>query len=120
MKNIFKILALAKPLHKLMALIALCVIVGTCLEIVSPLLSGQILDEVVRQSGSQVKQYDNLIRLLGISLTATIGFLILRSLGQRLGDVLAGRMRQYLTETFYHKVMTLPQSYFDSEISGKI
>jgi len=120
MKNIFKLLKLAKPMHKLMILIASVVVLGSIFEIVTPLLSGQILDEVIKQSGNEVKIYDNLIRLLAISLTATVMYLLMRTLGQRLGDLLSGRMRKYLTEIFYHKALTLPQAYYDSEISGKI
>lgn len=103
-----------------MALIALVVVVSTSLEVVTPLLSGKILDEVIRQAGNDSREYAQLIRLLGISLSATIGFLITRSIGQRLGDNLAGKMRKYLTEQFYDKALRLPQSYYDSEISGKV
>jgi ATP-binding cassette subfamily B protein len=39
---------------------------------------------------------------------------------ERIGDHFQGKLRQFLTERFYDKVLTLPQSYFDSEISGKI
>ncbi len=120
MKNIFKILKLAQPLHALMAVIILFVVISIAFEIVTPLLSGKILDEVVRQSGSTEKDFSQLITLLGISLAATIVYLIAKSIGQRLGDHLSGKIRKYLTEKFYDKALTLPQSYYDSEISGKI
>ena len=42
------------------------------------------------------------------------------SLNQRLGDHIASRLGRYLTEIYYRKIFTLPQVYFDSEISGKI
>jgi ATP-binding cassette subfamily B protein len=38
----------------------------------------------------------------------------------RLGDHFAGKLQKFLTEKFYDKVLTLPQAYFDSEVSGKI
>ncbi|MBE2280433.1 MAG: ABC transporter ATP-binding protein [Ignavibacteriaceae bacterium] len=120
MKNIFKILSIAKPLHGLMVSIILISIVGAAFEIVTPLLSGRILDEVVKQAGSESRETDELVRLLAISFAATIVFLIARSLTQRLGDHLAGKIRQLLTEIFYDKAFTLPQSYYDSEVSGKI
>ena len=57
-----------------------------------------------------------------IAITFIMNFLgvLLTAISDRMGDHLAGRMRKFLTEKFYHKVLTLPQSYFDSEISGKI
>lgn len=107
-------------MHGLMVIIILVVLVGTAFEIVTPLLSGQILDEVVRQSGVELKDYSALINLLIISFTCSMIYLITRSVGQRLGDHLAGRVRKYLTEIFYNKALSLPQSYYDSEVSGKI
>ncbi len=120
MKNIFKILKLAKPMHKLMMVIVLVVLVSGVFEIVTPLLSGHILDEVIRQVGNDSKDYSSLIRLLSISLVSTLIYLIARSVVQRLGDHLSGTMRKFLTEKFYDKALSLPQSYYDSEISGKI
>jgi ATP-binding cassette subfamily B protein len=120
MKNIFKILKLSKPMHGLMALIIGIVVLSTTVELVTPLLSGKILDEVVRQSGNQYKDFSRLITLLLISFVATMIFLVTKTLGARLGDQLAGNIRKFLTEKFYDKAFTLPQSYYDSEISGKI
>ncbi len=120
MKNIFKILRLTKPLHGLMLLIISITIIGAVFELTTPLLSGRILDEVIHQVASQSKDYNYLLMLIGISLLATIGYLILRSLGQRLGDHLAAKVRKFLTEKFYDKAFKLSQSYYDSEVSGKL
>lgn len=120
MKNIFNILRLLKPMQGLMAFIILIVVVSTIFELVTPLLSGRIMDEVVRQSGNSSKNFDLLIQLLVISFLSTVVYLITRSIGQRLGDHLSGKTRKYLTEMFYNKAFTLPQSYYDSEVSGKI
>ncbi|MBI2356825.1 ABC transporter ATP-binding protein [Candidatus Dojkabacteria bacterium] len=103
-----------------MALIVVITIVGGLFEIVAPLLSGRILDEVIKQAGSDIRVYTELIKLLAFSLGATFIYLITRSLAQRLGDELAGRVRKYLTEVFYDKTLRLSQSYFDSETSGKL
>jgi len=103
-----------------MILIIVISVIGAAFEIVTPLLSGQILDEVVKQSGNTNKETRRLITLLAISLFSTIIYLIARTLTQRLGDHLAGKFRKYLTEVFYNKALTLPQSYYDSEVSGKI
>ncbi len=120
MKNIFKILRLAKPMHGLMLVIIVVVLISTTFDLVTPLLSGRILDEVKEQSENSDKEYNKLITLLSISLVSTLFYLATRSIGQRLGDHLAGKVRKYLTEVFYHKALTLPQSYYDSEVSGKI
>jgi ATP-binding cassette subfamily B protein len=120
MKNIFKVLRLLKPMRGLMVLIIVVVVISATFELVTPLLSGRILDEVVRQSGNTDKDYSQLVTLLSISLVSSIIYLVTRSIGQRLGDHLSGKTRKYLTEMFYDKAFTLPQSYYDSEVSGKV
>jgi len=64
--------------------------------------------------------YKILILLIFASLGANLAGLIVSTISDRLGDHFAGRLQKYLTEKFYDKVLTLPQSYFDSEVSGKI
>lgn len=120
MKNIFKILKLSRPMHPLMAVIILFSIFGAVFEIVTPILSGYILDEVIFQTSLAEKNYTPLIQLLTISFITTIVFLFSRSITQRLGDLLAARIRKHLTVIFYNKALNLSQSFYDSQISGKI
>lgn len=120
MKNIIAILRLSRSLYPIMIAILVIIITGVGFEIVTPLLSGRVLDEVVKQAGNANRTYNDIFFLLGISLAASLFAIVLRSVGQRLGDHLAGRIRKLLTEIFYDKAFTLPQSYYDSEVSGKI
>lgn len=120
MKNILAILKLSKPLHRLLFFLAGLIVVGTILSLVAPLLSKVIVDEVVTQlqtgTGNQVR----LIWFIIIAFGASMGSVLMQAVSERVGDHFAGRLRKYLTEIFYDKAFTLPQSYYDSELSGKI
>ncbi|MDO8610998.1 MAG: ABC transporter ATP-binding protein [bacterium] len=120
MKNITKIIKLAKPLYYLITIIAFLIFFAAILELVAPILSKFIIDDIVLRIKGTNDNFNNLIFL--ISLTFILSFLgvVLSSLSDRLGDHFQGKLRQFLTELFYEKVLSLPQSYFDSEISGKI
>lgn len=120
MKNIIKIIKIAKPLYGLVAIIAVLILVTAFLELVSPILSKFIVDDIVLQIQNKDGNIQNLIILIAASFTASILALILTTLSNRLGDHFAGKIRKYLTEKFYNKVLTLPQSYFDTDLSGKI
>ncbi|OGH11985.1 MAG: hypothetical protein A2857_06065 [Candidatus Levybacteria bacterium RIFCSPHIGHO2_01_FULL_36_15] len=120
MKNIFKIIHISKPLHRLITLIALLIVFSSLLELVSPILSKYIVDEIVLKVQNKGGNLQRLILLISLAFSANLIGLIGNTTSERLGDHFAGRIRQFLTEKFYHKVLTLPQSYFDSEISGKI
>ncbi len=101
-------------------ILTVLIVITSLLDLVTPILSKFIVDQIVarvQHTGGSIQIAINLI-LLSFAI-ATVSTL-LTSISNRLGDHFAGRLRKFLTEKFYHKVLTLPQSYFDSEISGKI
>ena len=120
MKNILKIIRISKPLHGIVAIIGLLIVASSILELIPPILSKFIVDEIVLQLQTAEGNFQKLIYL--ILLTFILGLIsqVITTATERLGDHFAGRLRKFLTEKFYDKILTFPQSYFDSEISGKI
>ncbi len=120
MKNLISIVRLSKPLHKLVILIALLIFISAALALVGPVLSKFIVDQITLKITHKGGNLSWLITLVIITFGVNLLSLIAQVVSDRLGDHFSGRLRQFLTEKFYDKVLTLPQSYFDSEISGKI
>lgn len=120
MKNILNIIRISKPLHLLIGTIAFLIILYSLLDLVSPILSKLIVDEIVKNIQTKNANLNFLALLIGASFIASILGILINSISNRLGDYLAGRLRKFLTEKFYYKVLSLPQSYFDSAVSGKI
>lgn len=120
MKNIFRIIRISKPLHYLMIILAVLILASSALQLVAPLLSKSIVDEIVSKIQLNKGSTQRLIVLIALAFGANFFSLILSTISDRLGDHFAGRLRKFLTERFYDKVLRLPQSYFDSEVSGKI
>ncbi len=120
MSNIFKIIKLAKPFHKLIIFLSIIVFLNSVIQLTSAILIKFVIDEIEKEvvsgNGDISKAYVFLGAMLGLGL---IG-IIIESIGMRIGDYTTGRMGKFLTEKFYQKIFTLPQKYFDSEISGKI
>src|SRR5260221_6943099 len=120
MKNIFNIIKISKPLHKIAYILAVLIILSAVLQLVAPVLSKFIVDQIVAQVQHKGGNMQLLVILILLSFGTNIVALIVTTISDRLGDHFAGKLKQFLTEKFYDKVLTLPQSYFDSEISGKI
>lgn len=120
MKNIFRIITLSKPLHPLAILIGVLILISSMLQLIAPILSKFIVDQIVLKIQHKGGDIHVLIFLILIALTTNLFGLITTVITDRLGDLFAGKLKKFLTETFYDKVLTLPQSYFDSEVSGKI
>ncbi|HYM65143.1 MAG TPA: ABC transporter ATP-binding protein [Candidatus Sulfotelmatobacter sp.] len=120
MRNILKIIAISKPLHGLVVILSILILTSSVLDLITPILSKFIIDDIVANVQTKSGNLNHLILLIAISFVASFLSLVLTTISDRLGDHTAGKLRKFLTEKFYHKVLTLPQSYFDSELSGKI
>lgn len=56
------------------------------------------------------------LALLGAELLSTI----VRNIGGWFGDVMSMRMRQILSNRYFAKLLALPQSYYDKQVTGTI
>src|SRR3989338_9493094 len=120
MQNIFKIIKISKTIHGIAATIAILIVASSVIELIPPILSKFIVDEILVQIKNQTGNFQKLIFLILLSFLLSLISQIITTASERLGDHFAGRLRKFLTEKFYEKVLTLPQTYFDGEISGKI
>src|SRR5687767_10919297 len=120
MKNIGRIILISKPLHGLVVLISFLILLQAMLQLVAPLLSKSIVDQITAKLSGQPSSVERLIQLIVFAFFASFAGTITKSISDRLGDHFAGKLRQHLIEKFYDKVLTLPQSYFDGHIAGKI
>lgn len=107
-------------MHKLLWIISLLILSSAALEMVAPILSKAIVDQIVKQLQTKQGNLGSLTLLIGIAFASSLLSLLLQTVSDRIGDHFAGVLRKFLTERFYHKVLTLPQKYFDGELSGKI
>lgn len=107
-------------MHKWIAVAMVLITIQAVLQQATPVTLKFVVDELSAQISSGAGNYTKLIWLFVLILGINLGGVIVSVLNQRLGDHIASRLGKYLTEKYYRKVFTLPQKYFDSEISGKI
>ena len=120
MQNIAKIIKLSKPQHKWIIVASIVITLQAVLQQATPILFKFVVDELSAQIADGTGSYSRLVWLFGLILSINLGIVIFNTANQRLGDFIASRLGRYLTEIYYKQIFTLPQRYFDSEISGKI
>ena len=120
MRSIFKIVKLSKPQHKWIMLAVALITIQAVLQQATPITMKFVVDELTNQISSGTGNYERLMFLFGLILVVNLVMVVLNTGNQRLGDHIASRLARYLTEVYYRKIFTLPQKYFDSEVSGKI
>lgn len=120
MQNIIRIIKISRPLHHLVFILAALILFSALLNLAAPLLSKFIVDEIVNRVQGQGGDLGRLLFLIILSFVMNFIGLGTTTISERIGDHFAGRLRKFLTEKFYDKALTLPQAYYDSEMSGKI
>jgi ATP-binding cassette subfamily B protein len=120
MKSIIKIIRISKPLHRWIIVAGILITFQAILQQATPITLKFVVDELTNQISSGTGNYRKLTQLFALILAINIGGVLINTLNQRLGDHIASRLGRYLTQIYYRKIFTLPQTYFDSEISGKI
>lgn len=120
MQNIIRIIKISKPLHHLVWILAVLILSTSFLNLVAPILSKFIVDEITSQVSTGTGNITRLITLIVFAFGSSLLSLTLTSISQRVGDHFAGRLRKFLTEKFFDQTLALPQSHFDSELSGRL
>jgi ATP-binding cassette subfamily B protein len=120
MPNILKIVKLSKPLHGIILSMSVLIVIGVFLDLLTPFVSKFIIDEIVLKIQGEVADTDKIIFLIVFGFVLSLTKNALDAYSSRKGDHLAGELEKFLTNKFYYQILTLPQTYFDSELSGKI
>ena len=120
MPNILKILKLAKPMHRTVFSLSLLIVGGVFLDLINPFLSKFVIDEIVVKIQGGDANINKIITLVILGLIIALTRNLADAVSSRKGDHLAGELEKFLTNKFYYQILTLPQTYFDSELSGKI
>ncbi len=93
------------------------------LSLVSPFLVREATDTIVDSLGSGTPAGDALrtVIWLVIALFAAdaIGNLV-RNVGGYIGDVMVARLRQILSTRYFAKLLSVPQGYYDNQVTGTL
>jgi ATP-binding cassette subfamily B protein len=117
MKDIVRILKVAKELWRYYALVSVASILIAVLNLFIPLLTGRAIDEIQSDFNGNVQFA--VFLALGI-FAVDLGVTLISNFGGYFGDQMSVRLQKILSDRYFSHLMTLPQTYFDTELSGKI
>lgn len=117
MREIWKIITFSKELWRLYALISFFTILVSLMVLLLPLLTGKAIDEIQKGSSASVMYVAGLA--LAIFLLDLLSG-IFGNVGGYIGDQMGARLTKLLSMRYYAHLLSLPQQYFDTELSGKV
>lgn len=89
-------------------------------SLATPFIIARATDEVVAQVGGSGGTLLTLVWLALALLAAELLNTVLTNLGGYLGDTMAMRLRAILSSRYFAKLLSLPQRYFDSQLTGAV
>lgn len=120
MKDLLKILVYAKNLWPYYVAITATSILLALSNQVVPFVVKAVADLVQQVVQGGQPDYTQALWLAIALFGADVAGTLLSNWGGYYGDVMAIKLRKYLSERYYEHLLTLPQSYYDSELTGTI
>lgn len=126
MQSLARILASTRVLWPFYVGIIVCSLGTAAAALVSPFLVRDATDAIVGAlgdggGGDVIDRTVTTVLWLAIGLLiADLAQTIVHNIGGYLGDVMTARMREILSTRYFAKLLSLPQRYFDDQVTGTI
>ncbi|MDY3049979.1 MAG: ABC transporter ATP-binding protein [Rothia sp. (in: high G+C Gram-positive bacteria)] len=99
----------------------LCAILTSAASLLAPFIISGATDAVVGHlNGSAPSSGATIAAFAAAYLLAQLLSVLTSNIGGYIGDIMSQRMRTILSVRYYEKLLTLPLSYFDTELTGTI
>ncbi|MDB5164106.1 MAG: (1--_2) glucan export composite transrane/ATP-binding protein [Candidatus Saccharibacteria bacterium] len=120
MRQLWRIIKFTGELWRYYVVISLFTILIAAMTTIQPLMIKAAIDQVTKILSGGHASTTIVAILAGIIFLTDIGQTIFSNIGGYLGDIMAIRLKQLLSERYYQHMLSLPQKYFDTELTGKI
>jgi len=117
MKYIFRIIRFTKELKVYYITISILSILIAVTGLIYPLLSGWAIDEIRFGTDANVGK---LVFIVVLIFASDLASNLLSNINGHIGDRMASKLSKSLGSKYYQHLLSLPQSYFDSDMTGKI
>ena len=120
MKSIFSIMATARELWPLYIGIVVAAIVTSVTALLSPFVIAEATNQVVSITTKGEGVVSSLVWLAFALLIIMLTNSLVSNIGGYMGDLMSTRLRVILSQRYFHKLLRLPQRYYDSELTGTL
>ncbi|MCC2308319.1 ABC transporter ATP-binding protein [Cellulomonas chengniuliangii] len=120
MRSIIRVLSSTQELWRHYVGIILCSVAVTATGLLTPFIIKAATDYVVAATQGEASGVATVVWLAAALLAADLANTLLSNIGGYLGDTMAARLRATLSARYFAKLLSLPQRYFDDELTGAV
>ncbi len=120
MRQIWRIIRFTRQLWRSYIAIGVLTIVLAMMSQLQPLFTKGVIDQLTKLvSGGNANV--TLVAIFAVAMFLTdLGQTLLSNVSGYIGDILSAKLRRNLSERYFEQLLSLPQSYFDKELTGKL
>lgn len=120
MREILKIIRYSAKLWPYYLGIAVFVIILSLLNLATPFITKGLIDGLTTKYSGVEVSFNYFILLLALMFLANLAITFLSNINGFIGDNMSAKLNSLLSERYFAHLMSLPISYYDNELTGKI
>jgi ATP-binding cassette subfamily B protein len=120
MKSLFRIIRFTGELWRYYLGVSIFTILIAAMSQLVPLLTKATIDQITKYLSGGTIDIHRIILYAVLIFATDIGQTLFSNFGGYLGDLLSIKQQKILSNRYYAQLMSLPQRYFDTELTGKI
>ncbi len=120
MKSLTRVLAAAQDLRWHYVGIAVCALLTAATGLATPFILARATDLVVAAVAGGSSSIAPFLWLALLLLLAEMASTVISNAGGYLGDLTSQRLRATMSSRYFAKLLSLPQRYFDSQLTGTV
>jgi ATP-binding cassette subfamily B protein len=119
MRSLWRIVTFTRELWPFYIAVSVFSVLVAAASQVQPLLVKGIIDQATNLGSDKAVDMKIVALYIGGMFVADVLQTIFSNVGGYVGDVLQARLSKVLSEKYFSHIMSLPQRYYDTELSGK-
>lgn len=120
MKQIWRIIRFTSELKRYYVAISVFTVLLAMMSQVQPLLTKLAIDQITNLVKGVPADVQLVAILAGLIFLTDVAQTIFSNIGGYYGDILSVKIQRIMSQRYFKHMLSLPQSYFDTELSGKI
>ena len=120
MKEIWRIIRFTKELWRYYLGISLFTILLAVMTQLQPLFTKGAIDQVSKLTTGGAVDVTLVAIFAGLIFLTDLGQTMISNVSGYIGDMMSVKLQQLMSQRYYAHILSLPQRYFDTELSGKI
>ena len=117
MKDVYRLIKSARSLWRYYGAIGFLTVLISIMNLLTPMLSGWAIDEIRHGTDARMSY---VIWIAVAIFVLDLAMNITNNVIGYMGDQMAVQLNKILSMRYYEHLLSLPQRYFDTELSGKI